>query len=255
MNNHDVSRAAAGWFATPLGRHLLEREQAFFDKAVADVFGYNALQLGWPGVDLLRASRIPFRCLVDPAGPADLRADFRDLPIATGSTDLVVLPHALEFSENPHQILREAARVLMPEGRVAIACFNPWSLWGFRRTFGPRAHYPWNGRFLHLARLKDWCALLGLEIGAGRMSCYAPPCASEKWLRRFSFMEAAGDRWWPISGGVYLIQAVKRVRGLRLIMPKWGEALAPKKALAPAPKRVRQPEEALTARSAVREEA
>jgi len=247
----DVPHAAAEWFATPLGQYLLAREQDYFDTEVADVFGYNAFQLGLPGLDLLRASRIPLRCRVDFSAGAGLRADFRDLPIASNSVDLVVLPHVLEFASDPHQIVREVARVLLPEGRVMIACFNPLSLWGLRRAFGRKAHYPWSGRFINLARLKDWCALLGLEISAGRMSCYAPPCASEKWLARFAFMEAAGDRWWPIQGGVFFLQAVKRVRGLRLIMPKWSDRFAPKKALAPAPKKVARPEEALTARNSV----
>ena len=251
MSRHDASQQAAEWFATPLGQYLLAREQAYFDKAVADVFGYNAFQLGMPGIDLLRGSRIALQCRVDPVGPAAMRADFRDLPIASNSADLVVLPHVLEFSDDPHQILREVARVLLPEAQVMIACFNPWSLWGFRRFFGRKARYPWNGHFINLPRLKDWCALLGLEISAGRMNCYVPPCASEKWLGRFEFMEAAGDRWWPIAGGVYFLQAVKRVRGMRLIMPKWSDRMAPKKELAPVPKKVARPEEALTARNNV----
>jgi SAM-dependent methyltransferase len=244
----DASRAAAAeWFATPLGQYLLACEQAHLDKAVADVFGYNAFQLGLPGFDLLRASRIALRCRVDNAEPAELLADFRDLPIASNSADLVVLPHVLEFSADPHQILREVARVLVPEGRIMVACFNPWSLWGSRRLFGRSERYPWNGRFINLPRLKDWCALLGLEINAGRMCCYVPPCASEKWLGRFGFMEAAGDRWWPVAGGVYFLEAVKRVRGLRLIMPKWSDRMAPKKALASVPKKVRN-EDAVTAK-------
>ena len=247
MSRHEASQQAAEWFATPLGQYLLAREQAYFDKAVADVFGYNAFQLGMPGIDLLRGSRIALQCRVDPVGPAAMRADFRDLPIASNSADLVVLPHVLEFSDDPHQILREVARVLLPEAQVMIACFNPWSLWGFRRFFGRKARYPWNGHFINLPRLKDWCALLGLEISAGRMNCYVPPCASEKWLGRFEFMEAAGDRWWPIAGGVYFLQAVKRVRGMRLIMPKWSDRMAPKKELAPVPKKVRD-EDAVTAR-------
>ena len=251
MSRHEASQQAAEWFATPLGQYLLAREQAYFDKAVADVFGYNAFQLGMPGIDLLRGSRIALQCRVDPVGPAGMRADFRDLPIASNSADLVVLPHVLEFSDDPHQILREVARVLLPEAQVMIACFNPWSLWGFRRFFGRKARYPWNGHFINLPRLKDWCALLGLEISAGRMNCYVPPCASEKWLGRFEFMEAAGDRWWPIAGGVYFLQAVKRVRGMRLIMPKWSDRMAPKKELAPVPKKVARPEEALTARNNV----
>ena len=239
---HDARHPAAEWFATPLGQYLLEREQSYFDRAVADVFGYNALQLGLPGLDLLRASRISYRLSVDANGGAGLRADFRDLPVASNSIDLVILPHVLEFSANPHQVLREVARVLVPEGQVVIACFNPWSLWGTRRAFTRKGSYPWHGRFINLPRVKDWLALLGLEITAGSMGCYAPPCAAEKWLARFAFMEAAGDRWWPVAGGVYFLQAVKRVRGLRIIMPKWGDRLAPGKNLAAAPKKVRDDE-------------
>ena len=251
MSNHDTADAAAGWLTTPLGQYLLAREQAYIDRTVADIFGYNALQLGLPQFDLLRASRIASRLHADPSGPAELRADFRDLPIASSSIDLVVLPHVLEFSDNPHQVLREVARVLMPEAQVLIACFNPWSLWGFRRAFGGRSGYPWNGRFINLPRLKDWLTLLELEITGGQMCCYSPPCAAEKWLARFTFMEAAGDRWWPIAGGVYFLQAVKRVRGMRLIMPKWSDRIASSKNLAAAPKKVARPEEALTARNGV----
>ena len=251
MSTNDHARDACEWFATPLGQYLLAREQPYFDRTVSDIFGYNAVQLGLPEHDLLRASRIPLRMRVDPCGPAGLRADFRDLPIASNSTDLVVLPHVLEFSEDPHQILREAARVLMPEAQMVIGCFNPWSLWGFRRLFDRGGRYPWRGRFITLQRLKDWCALLGLEISAGQMGCYAPPCRTQTWLERFSFMEAAGDRWWPIAGGVYFLQAVKRVRGMRLIMPRWSERLATSKSLAPSPKKVARPEEALTARNGV----
>jgi SAM-dependent methyltransferase len=251
MPNADVARSAAEWFSTPLGRYLLARELPYFDRIVADIFGYNAFQLGLPQLDLLRSSRITLRMRLDPQGPAELRGDFRDLPIASNSVDLVVLPHVLEFSDNPHQILREVARVLLPEAQVVISCFNPWSLWGFRRLLHRDGHYPWHGRFLNLPRLKDWCALLGLEINGGEMGCYVPPCTTEKWLKRFSFMDAAGDRWWPIAGGVYFLQAVKRVRGLHLIMPKWKDQLAPKKELAPVPKKVARPEEAVTARNSV----
>ena len=120
----------------------------------------NAFQLGLPQLDLLRVNRITHRMRLDPQGPADLRADFRDLPIASNSVDLLVLPHVLEFSDNPHQILREVARVLLPEAQVVIACFNPWSLWGLRSAIGFSRHeHPWNGRFNSLLRVKDWLSL------------------------------------------------------------------------------------------------
>jgi hypothetical protein len=51
------------WFETPPGRYLLDWERARFDEAVADVFGYHALQLGLPGLDALQANRMPHRWL------------------------------------------------------------------------------------------------------------------------------------------------------------------------------------------------
>ncbi len=239
----------ASWFATPLGTYVLACELKYVDETIADVFGYNALQLGLPEHDFLRASRIPFKCRIAPSGRVQLRAEFFDLPVASNSVDLLLLPHALEFSRNPHQILREVQRVLMPEGHAVIACFNPRSLWGLRRLFSrARGGYPWCGRFLSLPRLKDWLALLDLEIDAGRTGCYLPPCAQDKWIQRFRFMEAAGTRWWPIGGGVYFVHVVKRVRGMRVIMPLWREQLARRRNLAVVPEKVNGEDDAVAAR-------
>ena len=190
MSSHEHPSGSAQWLASPLGQYLIDREHAFFDGAVTDIFGYNAFQLGMSEIDFLRASRIVLRCRVDSNGTAGLRADFRDLPVASNTADLILLPHTLEFSQNPHQILREVVRALVPEGQVVLSGFNPWSLWGGRRLFTRKDGYPWNGRFLTLARLKDWLTLLGFEISAGQMSCYIPPCSSRKWLDRCAFMDA-----------------------------------------------------------------
>ena len=177
---------------------------------------------------------MPFQFSAGIEKNAALRAAPDFLPIATSSVDLVLLPHVLEFNSNPHQILREVQRILIPEGHVIISGFNPRSLWGIRRWFGSSKYdFPWRGNFIALPRLKDWLALLDFEMTAGRLCCYAPPFSQEKWLHRFNFMEAAGDRWWPISGGVYFLQAVKRVHGMRVIRPEWKESVAARRGMAP----------------------
>ncbi|HEX6829343.1 MAG TPA: methyltransferase domain-containing protein [Burkholderiales bacterium] len=219
------------WFATPLGAYLLQREQGYFDQAVADVFGFNAMQLGLPGADLLRTNRIHLRFTAGPDEGTALRTAFDHLPIESNCIDLAVLPHVLEFSDQPHQILREVQRVLLPEGQLIASGFNPRSLWGMRRLLDrQRRDYPWCGNFISLSRLKDWLALLDMEVTGGAVGCYVPPFGQENWLQRAQFMEAAGDRWWPISGGVYFLKAVKRVHGMRVIKPSWkdrrAEALA-----------------------------
>lgn len=248
MSNYAPPVSASDWLDTPLGQYLLAREQDYFDRAVADVFGYNAFQLGFAEHDFLRASRIPMRCHVGVRGTVGLRSEFHDLPIATNTADLVLLPHVLEFTEYPHQILREVERALVPDGLLVVSCFNPWSLWGLRRAFHFRRCYPWRGRFINLPRLKDWLALLNFEILGGQFTCYVPPVVQQKWLDRFAFMEKAGDRWWPIAGGLYFLEAVKRVRGMRLIMPKWSDRLAPRKRFAPVPQKVCDRETPMAAR-------
>lgn len=224
------------WFTTPLGHYLLEKEQAYLDDVTPDIFGFHALQVGLAQFDLLRASRIAHRVHVDSTGHPGLYAKSHELPVATQSVDLVVLPHALEFAAQPHEILREVDRVMMPEGRLIIVGFNPWSLWGLRSTVGfSRGEYPWNGRFVSLLRVKDWLALLGFDVNAGRLVGYAPPFDSDSLRRRFGFMEPAGDRWWAVGGAVYMLQAIKRVRGMRLLTPAWVERKdAREKALAAA---------------------
>ena len=225
------------WFTTPLGQYLLAQERAYLDEVTPDIFGFHAIQLGMPDVDLLRENRITHKLRVARGG-ADVFANCHELPFATQSIDLAVLPHVLEFAEEPHAILREVDRVMMPEGRLLIVGFNPWSLWGLRSALGfSRDQHPWNGRFLSLLRVKDWLALLGFDVSAGRLIGYAPPFDSEKLRRRFGFMEPAGDRWWAVGGAVYMLQAIKRVRGMRLITPAWQEKRTADKPLVAAAKR------------------
>lgn len=210
----------AQWFNSPVGAYLQAQEQALFDDAVSNVFGFNALQLGLLEMDLLRNSRIPYLIRAD-HNSGLVHCDPSHLPFAGNSMDLVVLPHILEFSQNPHQALREAERILVSEGHLMLTGFNPISAWGIRRFMSRRESYPWSGRFLSLLRIKDWLELLGFELVGGHMACYAPPCRNPAWLNKLQMMDKAGDRWWPMMGGVYFVTAKKRVIGMRLIRPNW----------------------------------
>ena len=229
-----MSTSLASWFTTPLGRYLLSREQAYFDRTVADIFGFHALQVGLPECPFLAQCRIVSRWTLDYDAPATLIADPHSLPFAENAIDLIVMPHALEFTDNPHLMLREAYRVIRPEGQIVIAGFNPFSLFGAKRYFGRAQLSPWDGNFIALYRLKDWLALLGFDVVGGRLDAYVPPFSTEKWLHRFGFFEKAGDRWWPIAGGVYFLRAMKRVVGMRVITPAWNRRGQREKALAPA---------------------
>jgi SAM-dependent methyltransferase len=233
------------WFETPPGRYLLDWEQDQFDQAVADVFGYHALQLGLPEVQGLRTNRMPHRWLAlsesAMAPRSALVTDFSALPFPANSLDLVVLPHTLELSPDPHATLREVERVLVPEGRVVICGLNPASLWGMRQRrarlyqrlgFG-ELFLPDAGEFIGYRRMRDWLRLLSFEVESGRFGVYRPAVRSEAWLERCHWFDAAGERWWPIFGAVYFLAAVKRVRGMRLLSADWRRAAA--RASAPVP--------------------
>ncbi|MFY3383421.1 class I SAM-dependent methyltransferase [Paracidovorax sp. MALMAid1276] len=247
------------WFDSPPGRYLLAWEQSCFDDAVADIFGYHSLQLGMPMLDALRANRMPHQWLAlgqegveegmqkgaqvgdaaASAGPAPssplprravaLLADPVALPFAEASLDLLVLPHTLELSIDPHAALREVERVLVPEGRVVISGLNPASLWGLRqrrarlyqRFGGSRLYLPDVGEFIGYRRLRDWLRLLSFEVESARFGCYRPAVRSTAWLDRWAFMDPLGEKWWPIFGAAYFMVAVKRVHGMRLMEPRW----------------------------------
>ena len=229
------------WLASPPGQYLLDWERAAMVATVANLFGFHALQLGLPELDALQANRMPHRWLasqsaVDVTGPAApgrqrvaLVADFAALPFPANSLDLVVLPHTLELTVDPHGVLREVARVLVPDGRVVICGFNPLSLWGFRQSRGHfyrhfggnRLFLPEAGEFIGIFRLREWLRLLNLELELCRYGCYRPALDSQAWLQRFGWMDALGACCWPILGSVYFLVAVKRVRGMTLLKPGW----------------------------------
>ena len=252
------------WFDTPPGHYALAWEQAQFDAALADVFGYHALQLGMPALDALAANRMPHRWYADLGGAipapdqqpdpcalesrradpasdrgaavwqASLETDSTALPFSEASLDLVVLPHTLEFSTDPHATLREVQRVLVHEGRVAISGLNPASLWGWRqyrahlyRSLGSgRLYLPEGCEFIGHWRLRDWLRLLEFELESVAFGCYRPAVRSAGALARFEWMDRLGTRWWPVLGAAYVVVAVKRTQGAKLVGASWKKAPA-----------------------------
>lgn len=229
------------WLQSSAGTYIRKWEEERYRNLTADIFGFHAVQIGFPSINTLNENRIKNRWISSTSFPditnhthpdgktptahpiaISVSHRFEELPFASQSIDLVILPHVLEFAESPHQVLREVERILIPEGKLIISGFNPASLWGLRQAFGKitGAHFlPEYAEFISLPRIKDWLKLLNLETNRGHFGCYIPPCNTQKWQTYFSFMEKAGDRWWPYFGAVYIIEAIKRVQGMRMIGP------------------------------------
>lgn len=235
----------------PAVRRLLAWERAQAEACLADVFGYHALQAGWSGLDALATNRMPhqWRARLEFEGAlplADLSFDSRAWPWPAESLDLVVLPHTLERSADPHACLREVERVLIPEGQVFITGINPWSAWGWRQrrshrksmAMGPQ---DWPAQPIAPQRLRDWLHLLGFEIQMQRYTGWTPTWQSERWVQRMEWLDDIGRRWCPILGGAYLILATKRVPGAHLLKGKAWRKVPSRAAMAAPAARCHEP--------------
>lgn len=217
------------WTRQAPGSWVLGCESAVLKGYVSDLFGYHLLQVGGLPLADDYLKECPVRCKaridLQPAALATgpfIQGSAETLPVATDSVDAVVLPHTLDFSTDPHQVLREAERVLIPEGRLLLTGFNPWSLWGLWRWLpGRRAEVPWCGHFLSYPRLQDWLSLMGFAIESTEVRVFRPPLQHEGLIRRADFMERYGPRVVPMVAGVYIVRAVKRVSTITPIKTVW----------------------------------
>jgi len=230
------------WYKTPLGRHVVAAEAVCLERLLEDAFGHYLLQIGGAGQfdTAVAGSRIRhFIPLVPslryPASRPRIAAAPVALPIPGAYIDAVLLPHTLDFSPDPQQVLREAERVLIPEGRMLIFGFNPLSLWGLMRALPRRRRrVPWCGGQLSPFRICDWLRLLGFQVEVRQTLVFRPP-VSRAYLSQLDWMDGLGARYWPALGGVYAIRAVKRVTALTQRRPSWRSRRAILPGRAPEP--------------------
>ena len=215
------------WFRTPLGRALLGTEHAIFADKLPYLFGYHLLRLSAvDDADATTSSMIGHRFALAPTGGGEVTpgalAELDALPLENDSMDIVLLQHVLEFSERPHAILREANRVLVPNGRLLIAGINPLSLVGLRALVaGWRNPAVWRSQHLGVARLMDWLSLLELRVVDVRFGFYRLPFNSARWLERRRGKRDQARRLSLPIGGIYVVDACKTVASLTPLRPQW----------------------------------
>jgi len=196
-------------------------------EALAQVFGWQLLQIGVWGDDdgLIGEARTQRTAVLARQGEHKVSLYTRpeSLAIASDSVDAVLLPHTLEYEADPHEILREVARILPGEGQLVILGFRPFSGWGVRHSFADKGFPPGTERLIGEWRMRDWLKLLGFEVTDARRYLFTPPWGAAA-PRSQRLLEGAGERLWPLLAGAYLLKARKRVYCLTPIRPRWRSA-------------------------------
>ena len=221
------------WFDTPLGQILLSQQQPLISSLVEEYSAETHLLISPSGAALLDSGcpdesgsgKGPLQIQLCPGMRnfkacrgghySPLVADLDAIPLLDNSIDFILLHHTLEFSENPHQVLREVARVLSPGGNLVIVGFNKWSLLGLRRWFSlitgvtaPWAHHP-----LSTGRLVDWMYLMSCEPMSIARGFYGLPIQYRRGLKWFKGFDDYLMRATAPCGGFYMLHATKLLFG------------------------------------------
>lgn len=207
------------WLSTTSAQRMLSLQSAWLQNQISHLNGHHLMYHGLDkNMDCLSTSPIKhkFRMAL-PWQQGVINTDAwmtsSDWPLPDQSIDLVVMQHSLDFTRRPHQMIREASRVLVPNGNIVIIGFNPFSWWGGVRTLMPFAsHMPWVANMVGMRRLKDWLTLLGFSVSDSATLGHLWPVTlfPQRFSLRVDSVMAGGP---ALMGNFYMLVAQKTTLG------------------------------------------
>lgn len=192
-------RAFNHWLTTPPGQALLKTEAALLAPHLAKIHGLYGLVLGDALFEACFSTARVHQLV-------NLPTDNIHLPIQPERLHVVFMPHTLEQSADPHQLLREVETSLRPEGYVVITGLNPRSIWPLKSRMNK--HFT-NINLHSLNRVLDWLHLLNMEVVVDEYALFSGLVqAHSPWLER-----CLGKIAFPMSS-LYYVVARKRLFGM-----------------------------------------
>jgi len=225
FNSAKYTQQLQKWYATPAGQNLYKDLLTKLGKLLPSLFGYHALQIGGLAdeIDLMTSSKIRQKIYMTlNTEKGNVVANPLALPFPQNTLDLIVLPHTLDMSPKPHQVLREIHRVLISEGHLVIVGFNPFSMMGLSKLVFMRSQRaPWVAHFYTPRRLKDWLSLLGFKVIMTEYLGLQPPIQNASFQQRMQFLSKAERVGLGRLGGLQIFVAKKRELTLTTIAQPW----------------------------------
>lgn len=216
IDQHDISKLES----LPCPRFELMADK--LSPHIMQMFGYHALFYGPLGKALCRQElSIKHQIVIGQTGKElSLKCKYEELPIASDTIDLALLPLTLQESQNPHQILREVERVLIPEGNVVVIGRNPFGRDGLTHTFKNWKNKDQNPlKDISRRRIIDWFGLLGFDIESKiNLSVTNDKLQNSK---SYPWVKKLGQKFCDLFCGYYIIIGKKKVSTLTPIRPSW----------------------------------
>jgi SAM-dependent methyltransferase len=230
------------WFESDLGKNILSLQQDKLDVLMPEVFGYHLMQMSvLKNLPLSRQSPVShhFSLGFNPRQidsnidevsdkknvkenftiSTSAISEFEHLPIDEESIDAAILHHVLDYSTDPHRLLRETARTIISNGYIIIVGFNPNSALMLKKQIGrcvKRSDH-WRYHDLRKDRVVDWLRVLGFKpmlVQYGYHSLPFNTSFSDKLDRILAQLL-------PPLGAFYIIVARKHVVPMTVIREPW----------------------------------
>ncbi len=206
------------FYTTPLGHVVRRMIRRKVRELWPDVKGRQMMALGYP-TPFLRYYRQEAQRLVAlmPAEQGALSwsgetpnivvlTEENQLPLADKSIDFALVAHALEFTSNPREMIREVWRVLADGGRLILIVPNRSGIWARieKTPFG-------QGHPYSLFQLTQFLKENTFTPIRAESALYIPPSQSRFFLTTASAWEKIGYTWFRNLSGVLIVEATKQI--------------------------------------------